>query len=353
MLSAIYAAKITTLRNFTATLFFMEEHIPPSSRYTCTRTLALITVLSCTLSSTTEAKDSMQMQLPSQVLRLTGDNDMTFRNDNNYTSGVKLDYMHAWDTDSYWGLSLIQEMYTPDTNAEASPPGEHPYAGNLALGFGYITMGESFGTSTEFQVGITGKASLAGEAQMIIHEMRQLPLWDGWDNQVPSEVTLQLSSRQEFDIAAWRYQTASGLDSDSSFYLHEELGTAEVSMSLGYVYRFGRNLPLTQRRAGCHRAHYALSSLKSQNYDPEQSSFYILAGIHASYVAHDYSLDGGVFKDFESTAKRVPWQFEWQLGLGARYKGVDFFLGGVLQSERFDDQNGVDNYATFSVSWQW
>ncbi len=321
--------------------------------YSPSRALTHFLLLSYTASSMAVAKDTLQMQLPSQVLRLTGDNDMTFRNDNNYTSGVKLDYMHAWDSDSYWGFSLIQEMYTPDTNGEFSPPGEHPYAGNLALGFGYITMGDSFGTSTEFQVGITGKASLAETSQTIIHEMRQLPLWDGWDNQVPSEVTLQLSSRQEFDIPAWRFQTASGLDSDSSFYLQEELGTAEISMSLGYVYRFGRNLPLSQRRVGCHRANYALSSLKSQNYNPEEYSLYLLSGVHVSYVAHDYSLDGGVFKKFESTAKRVPWQFEWQLGLGARYKEMDFFLGAVLQSERFDDQNGVDNYATFSVSWEW
>ncbi len=324
-----------------------------SAMSTLIRTLSFIPLLAATIGSIALGRDTQRSLLPSEILRFTGDNDMPFNNDDNYTSGVRLDYMKRWQRDHYWGMSLTQEIYTPSTNGELPPLGEHPYAGHLALGFAYISRGDSFGTTTELQVGITGQSSLAENSQHFIHKAGRLNQWNGWDNQVPSELTLQLSSRQEFDIEMWCTQTQSGLESDSSFSIEEAVGTAEISMGLGYTLRFGHNLPPSQRRVGCHRANYALSSLKSRNYRPEEYSLYFLTGVHAAYVAHDYSVDGGVFKRFDSSATRVPWQFEWQVGIGAQYQGVSFFLGGVLQSKRFDDQDGVDNYATFSIAWQW
>ncbi len=304
-------------------------------------------------SSLVTAQESPLSQPKSQALRLLLDNDSSFGNDNNYTNGSRIDYMREWEEDQYWTLSFSQEMYTPYTNGPVPPPGEHPYAGLLALGVGFVTAGEILGISTELQIGVTGQPSLAEDTQRIVHDLGGFMQWEGWDSQVPSELTLQLSSRQELNIAPWGWQSASGWGSDSMLYFKEELGNVRISMTAGYIYRLGYNLPPTQRQAGCHRAQYAMSSLLSPDYNPQTWSLYLLAGIQGSYVAHDFSLDGGFFHDFDSTAKRVPWQLELQIGVGGHYAGVDFFVGAVLQSERFDDQYGMEEHVAFSIGWRW
>ncbi len=314
--------------------------------------LSLATLTPSTLPA--ESKRAM----PDQYFRVLMDNDVIFDEDNDYTNGVRFDYTRALDADSYWGLSLTQNMYTPFTNAEYVPEGEHPYCGHLALGVGYITVGEKWGTSTEFQLGVTGDPSFARETQRIIHGIGNLFQWRGWDQQIPTEITFQLSSRQDFDIDMFSFKTANGWESDSMIFTRQEVGTVNIRAGAGYVFRFGKNLPPVYRNLGNRSANYGVSSLSKSDYDPSKISYFFVASAYGEYVAHDLSIDGGVFRDFDSTASRQPWQSELQFGLGLIYKEITYFAGFTYHSKQFRTQEreqlykaDTNLYGTISVGW--
>ncbi len=296
-----------------------------------------------------EKKDNM----PEKTFRLVLENDVFFSEDNNYTNGIRLDYTHRLSTGDYWAFTLRQDIYTPYTNNSYVHPGEHPYAGYLALGTGYIMTGESFGLNVELQLGVTGDLSLAEDSQRVIHGIGQLFQWQGWEHQVPAEFTMQLSSSQEIDLAFMEWEGDSGWQSDGMLFVQEELGTVSMRAGMGITMRVGINLPPYQRRVGNYNASFGLSSLIKPDFDPEKLSLFFLANVSGYYVARDFSLDGGVFRYFEHDVNRTPWQMEVQVGVGGQYDKVDFFFGATIQSERFDRQGGSEVHGVLSVGWAW
>ncbi len=299
------------------------------------------------------AEDALGDKLPEHYLRFTIENDVYFAEDKDYTNGVRIDYAQSIDEDSFWGLSLTQNIYTPYTNASYTLEGEHPYAGYLALGAAYITVGESIGTSTEFQIGTTGNQSLARETQRFIHGVTDLFQWRGWDTQVPAEVTFQLSSRQDFNIACLELDATNELQSDSMLYAREELGTFAVRAGVGYVFRLGYNLPPSLRQIGNRSANFGVSSLEKMNYDVSKSSYFFVVSILGEYVEHDLSIDGGVFRDFKSTAESEPWQAEAQLGAALVYKGVSYYIGATYNTKRYPTQFTNNFQGVLSLTFSW
>ncbi len=290
---------------------------------------------------------------PEHYLRFTIENDVYFSEDKDYTNGVRIDYAQAIDEESFWGLSLTQNIYTPYTNASYTLEGEHPYAGYLALGAAYMTVGETFGTSTEFQIGTTGYPSGAHDVQRLIHGATGLFQWRGWDTQVPAEVTFQLSSRQDYNIGWLELDAADGLQSDSMIYAREELGTFAVRAGVGYIVRLGYNLPPTLRQLGNRSANFGVSSLAKQYYDASKSSYFFVASILGEYVGHDLSIDGGVFRDFKSTTESEPWQAEVQLGAALVHKGVSYYVGATYNSKRYTTQFTNNFQGVVSVTFSW
>ncbi len=297
--------------------------------------------------------DVLGSQLPEHVFRIMLENDVLFKEDNEYTNGLRFDYAQAIDETSYWGVSLTQNIYTPYTNARYVLPGEHPYAGYLALGVAYITVGENFGTSTEFQLGVTGDPSFAREIQRIIHGIGGLFQWRGWSNQVPAEITFQLSGRQDYKLSALTVLTPGALQTDSILFAREELGTFSVRAGLGYTFRIGYNLPPYLSHLRNRAANYGVNSIAQPHYRPDESSYYFLASILGEYVAHDLSIDGGVIRRFESTASSQPWQADIQCGVAALHNGVSYFLGVSYQSKRFRTQFNDNLQGVISVGWVW
>lgn len=281
------------------------------------------------------------------------ENDSAFNKDSGYSHGTRLDYAQRLDNGDAWGLSLTQNIYTPTTHSNGAVPGEHPYAGYLALGAGYIMRGENFGSSVEFQLGTTGNASFAREMQNGVHEMLGMTTWDGWDDQVPGEVTFQLSAQQNFRMPWMEFVSSNGWKSDGVFMLREEVGTAFIRGGAGVTVRYGRNLPPMLQDVGNHSAQYGLSILKKNDYNPREISYYLSGTAFMEYVAHDISIDGGVFHHFEQTCSRQPWQAEFRLGVGVSYQGIDYFMGAVYATDAYRRQDEKTLYGTFSIGWNW
>lgn len=291
---------------------------------------------------------------PHNHLRIMFENDSISSRDRNYTHGTRISYARTMESGNAWGISLMQNMYTPETHTHHSVAGEHPYCGYLALGGAYMWRGENFGWGTELQLGTTGQASLAGRFQNALHDSFDMPAWNGWHDQVPSELTLELTMRQEWALPYLQRSNVLGRwQSDGSLVLRESLGTARISGGGGLTWRVGANLPPSQQTAGNTPTSYGIGLLRKPEYKPNEVSYFLAFEAYADYVARDISVDGGVFHHFDRTCTRTPWQAEVRAGLGVRYRGIDYYAGCMVLSRTYETQDENSFIGTFSVSWNW
>ena len=231
--------------------------------------------------------------------------------------------------------------------------GEHPYAGYLAVGGAYLMRGENFGNAVEFQLGTTGNASLSRYMQNGLHEACGMTTWDGWHDQVPSEVTLQLAAQQNIRLPWLELRCPNGWETDGTLILREEVGTAFIRGGVGMSVRYGRNLPPAMMVNGNRSAQYGISLLEKPGYNPAEISYFLVGEAYVEYVARDITVDGGVFHHFDQTCSRQPWQAEFRLGVGVSHQGIDYFVGGVYNTDTFRSQKEDKFYGTFSISWHW
>lgn len=292
--------------------------------------------------------------VPTHHFRVQFENDSACDEDKNYTHGTRLDYVKDTDAHHSYAFSLTQNIFTPETHSRHANPGQHPYAGYLAVGGAYLYRGEDVGTAVEFQIGTTGKASLAKECQNNLHSACGMSTWDGWQDQVPAELTLQLSSRQDFRLPCLESRNGGYTDTDAIFFTREDVGTMHLAGGIGAAFRIGSNLPNNMQLAGNAPANFGVGLVQRNTYDPTRASYFLLAQVYAGYVARDITVDGGVFHTFRhKTCSRKPWQAEAKLGFGAAYGGIDYFAGVVLQSRTYRTQDKNDMFGTFSINWNW
>lgn len=290
---------------------------------------------------------------PRHYFRLTAENDSAFGRDGNYTSGVRLDYTRRLSNGDAWGLSLNQDIYTPETHTYGNVRGQQAYAGLMALGVGYLFRGEYVGCSTELLLGTTGNPSLARYTQNSLHDTFDMDSWDGWSAQVPAEAMVQLTSRQDFRLPFLEFTTPSGWQTDALFYTREEVGGMMISAGAGFSFRVGRNLPPTGDIVGNQRAAYGLSTIERPEYKRESLSYYLMASFYTAYVARDFAIDGGLVHHFDQTCSREPWQTQARVGIGVSYQGIDYFVGGLFYSQRYRSQDWAGRVGTFSLTWSW
>lgn len=290
---------------------------------------------------------------PANYLRLMFENDSPSGRDRNYTHGSRTDYARLMSNGDAWGLSLTQNIYTPENHWFSALPGEHPYCGYLALGGAYLWRGSEFGMGAEFQVGTTGKPSCAGNFQNTLHKMAAMPSWDGWHDQVPSEVTLQLTLRQEWAIPGLQTRLPDDWQMDARAVLRESAGTVRMGGGGGMALRVGRNLPPTQQSVGNSPTGFALGLIRQPGYDPAATSYFLALEMYMDYVARDISVDGGVFHHFDRTCARTPWQGEIRAGVGVSHEGIDYYAGMLLQTRTYKTQDENSLLGTFSISWHW
>lgn len=290
---------------------------------------------------------------PKHHLRVLFENDSAFDEDCNYSHGTRIDYAQAISENRYYGLSIVQNIYTPEYHTNGNVYGQQPYAGYLALGAAYLQRGENMGNSVELQLGTIGKPSFAENSQWFVHEVAGMEQWDGWGDQLASEMTMQISARQDWRLAFCECQTKAGYETDGIIFTRESLGTVSIAGGVGVGFRWGRNLPDSMQVNGNHAADYSVGLINKPNYRPEETSWFVQAIAYGSYVARDMFIDGGAFHHFDRICSRKPWQAEFQLGVGVVRKGISYYAGGVMHTRRYRTQDKNSMYGTFAISWNW
>jgi hypothetical protein len=147
-----------------------------------------------------------------------------------------------------WGFGLTQLMFTPqDPEALEAPMGQRPYAGWLGTEFSLHAKDQNALSSVILSIGVTGKYSLAQETQEWVHRnISDSPIFQGWDSQVPAEVTLNINIDRKRRME-WLAQNSRDwvIEFDGYMEWGAALGNFRTDAYLGTLVRAGYNLPVT------------------------------------------------------------------------------------------------------------
>jgi len=315
------------------------------------------------------------------------DNDLFGGTDENYTNGVRFSYitegkpiikipgiqknlrrLSGGDDSSQWakriwgfenpeeveysyGFALTQLMYTPRTIDTLTPPrGEHPYAGWLGVGFSLHARDAHALHSVEFSLGVVGPHSYAQESQDFIHDQKDVEKFQGWDSQIPNEVTLNVALNQR---RRWKnvddIQLPYGLELDGFNETGIALGNFLTAAHIGGMVRVGWNLPVEFSDPRLTTSAHTQKLYSGEGVNRKAWSIYALAGLRGSGVLHDITLDGPVFRSYNTGVDREPWVGEVYAGFGVRRNGWEFGYVHTYRTKRFKTQDRAQSFGSIAI----
>jgi hypothetical protein len=324
----------------------------------------------------------VECNAPPQII-IQWDNDLLTGTDDGYTNGMRIAYARELSPDGknfnrlqdflktltgatgespvgqwqfpepeieriQYGIGLTQLMFTPETPATIAPPqGERPYAGWLGLEFSLqANAGHSASTAT-LSVGTTGRHSYAEDNQQWVHRnVSDSPIFQGWDSQAPSELTVNLhfdhKQRLRFfdDTRDWPLQL------DGFYAWGAALGNFRTDAYLGTLIRAGYNLPANHTTPRVQLGSFTDTLFANGVRGAEPLSIYGFVGARGYGVLHDITLDGPIFRDWGESVDSKPWVGELSFGVAARWQAVEVSLSHTLRSQEFDHQRNRSRFGS-------
>ena len=250
-----------------------------------------------------------------------------------------------------YGFSLTQLMFTPENfSSLTQPEGERRYAGWSALGFSLHTKDDQTLNSVEFLVGATGKLSFAQETQDFVHDARDIDKFLGWHDQIPTEITADLSFVQKRRLHFGDNEHPLGMDGVGEWGMR--LGSFRTTAHIGGMIRVGLFLPADFTDPRLSETAYANKYFNSETSLKSNWSLFLLGGFRGTAVAHDATLDGPLFHNFSTGNTREPLVGEVYAGIGLRIKSVEFAYAHTWRTLEYEEQVDPASYGTLSMRFQ-
>lgn len=313
----------------------------------------------------------------SSTLTVMFENDLFGDSDEQYTNGFQIGWMSQdlaqfydaelpqWmegladylpfidlpDSTHNIGLSLGQKMYTPrDTEASTLVRDDRPYAGWLYGGLAFVSKTETRLDTVEVQVGVVGPASLAEEAQELVHELRNLPVPQGWDNQLDNEPGVALI--YEHRDRPWRSENVSGLGYDVITHAGGAVGNVFTYVNAGAEIRAGWNLPADFGTSlinpgGDTNAPSTVDDPRLRN--TQRFGIHGFAATTGRVVLRSIFLDGNTFSDSHDVDKEFL-VGDLLLGVSVTFWNTKLSYAQAFRSREFDGQDGSHNFGSLSLS---
>lgn len=298
---------------------------------------------------------------------LVVENDLFTHTDRAYTSGVRASFVTAPADTPEWAVQLARQLplfaswgvvrseyavqqtiFTPrNTDLVVPDPKDRPYAGALSASFGLIGETGPLLDQLSISIGVVGPASLAQQAQRLVHDILGESSPRGWDHQLRNEPTLQLRYQR-----SWRALGAYSFDGDYGLDLTPHAGFALGNMytfaNAGATFRIGKDL---QQDYGPPRVG---PSVPGAGYFVPRTKFgwYLFAGVEARAVARNIFLDGNTFVDSPHVSKR-PIVADLQGGLAITYDRVRLSYTQVWRSKEFYGQLSPEKFGAITASVRW
>src|SRR5882672_8235322 len=294
------------------------------------------------------------------------------KSDRWYTSGVKLVSMLKEDTRPYWlsntlpdfacwwgtkynyqfGYVLGQMMYTPANISDPNPqPNDRFWAAWAYLGsiVQFRDKNDSRTLQTfEFDVGFVGKPALAEPLQKTIHGIIGSPQPQGWDNQLKTELGINMTYLGMYKLGSASPLPVFGdsLKWDATLHGGFALGTVYDYVNGGMTLRFGNSL------AGTPIGTIEVPSLGGGD-RWEEGNWYAFFRIDLRETAYNLFLDGSLFRSDPHPTNVEKKHFTYFLNRGLTYESSKknrWTLSFNRRSEEFNVQpseRGVQNFTTF------
>lgn len=245
------------------------------------------------------------------------------------------------------GFAVGQAMFTPDDIAtSALVPDDRPYAGWLYGALTFVSKSSNIADTLEFQGGVIGPASLAKQAQNLVHDIRDIPRARGWSKQLDTEPGFVL-----FYERKWRLQRAMLIDDlGYDFITHAgiALGNVYDYGATGGEFRFGWKLPddfgTSLIRPGGDSNAPTASSTRVRGL-----GVYGFAALSGRLVGHNIFLDGNSFGDSHEVDKKL-WVGDLIVGGSMVYRGAKLSYAQVFRTKEFDGQDDAHNFGSISLS---
>jgi hypothetical protein len=323
----------------------------------------------------------------SWTFTLRFENDLFNDTDRFYTNGVKLNWISpdlAWFEDLEWfqrkgllqdglgefisilpynedktrqrNVSLIigQMMYTPrDTLSRELVVNDRPYAGWLYAGAAFHSRNYRVLDSFEIQMGITGRWSLAEQAQDFIHGLRDIPRANGWDNQIATEPGIAFVYDHKYRLVP-RIDFSRRWKADAIIHAGGTLGNIYTYVNGGAEIRAGWNLPTDFgtaliRPGGDTNAPADTMDVRYSQ-DLNDYSAHVFIATTARAVLRDIFLDGNTFADSHSVDKK-PVVVDFVLGASVVFRDFKISYAHVFRTKEFEGQPEGVGFGSISVSY--
>lgn len=308
------------------------------------------------------------------------ENDLFNGTDSDYTSGVKFSWVSAnlkdyindpclpqWvrqlnqlsetlhprgDTSRNMVVTAGQAMFTPrDRYRTDLIRTDRPYAGWLYLGLGYNARNERQMDSVEVDLGIVGPAALAKQAQNLIHDLRGIPRFNGWDNQLKNEPGIQLVAERKQKVA--EYDSRTGPQFDAITHYGASLGNIKTYLNTGLELRVGSRIPddfgtSPIRPTGDSNAPQEGGSVRHFT----EGGVHAFISADARVVARDIFLDGNTFADSYHVAKKYL-VGDIAAGIAWQWRGGKITYAHYIRSKEFIGQDATHGYGSITLSMEY
>ncbi len=266
-----------------------------------------------------------------------------------------------------------QSIYTPEDKTRTDLiTDDRPYAGLLYMGLAWNRRKHEPESSREMldtreiTFGVIGPWSLAEQTQNLVHDVRGLDKFQGWQHQLKNEPVFQLALDRKFKEFRGAGAITPGFSADSIRSIGLRLGNVETSATAGIEGRMGWNLPNDfgsyPLRPGAENRPPSSASIHGKSSDAVPASSRPRPGIHvfgileAKAVAYDFSLDGNLFRSSHSVSRR-PWVAQAAVGVSAQGllagHGVRLAVMRVYRTREFDGQSTNQAYGSVALSFEY
>jgi lipid A 3-O-deacylase len=292
--------------------------------------------------------------------------------DNAYSSGLKLSYISAEDkipgwaeealersvtlrdalkgSQSNFGLSLGHQMYTPNnTQRYDLIEDDRPYAAWLYVGFSAHFQSSAQSHSLELDVGVIGPEAMGKPVQNNFHDLIGTERAEGWQNQLSTEPTLQLSYQQRLKFVEIKIDDQKYVDVIPFF--GGGLGNVSVDAHVGGMVRIGNLLQddFGPARPSMTNGDNFVTPIANQ---PMKTSFYLFASAQGYAIARNIFLDGNSFRPSHHVTK-YPFVLETEFGAVGHLKNWSASWRFVSRSPEFEQKSVVNSFASISIGYSY
>lgn len=283
--------------------------------------------------------------------------------DQGYTNGIRFAYVWGEDKQPEWmpeipgfedsrtnyGLSIAQQIYTPDDTSRTDMiPDDRPYAGYLYAGLTGVVRTKTQSHTWELDMGVIGPEAMAEKVQNNFHDLIGNTHAQGWEHQLSTEPTLQLSYMQKI-----RFYEQEGDWTGRYFDVIPEagaqLGNVKINAHVGALVRLGLRLPDDFGPTNFNSVGGDALDLKVGDIELPWR-LYAFMGARGRAVIRNIFLDGNTFRESHRVTK-YPVVGETEIGYAIQISHWIYSWRYVTLTPEFEENSEFDSYASLALSY--